>query len=229
MAVAQTSAQSSVAKDDSRKVTSLASKKIELVKSNKNIEIQTSKGKTVSLPKIEKKIVEEAPTVLVHNNLLADAADVTRSFDNLKKLLIERKEMEEFSSLFGVTITDASLLDLYREASDWIGTRYRRGGSTRKGVDCSGFTGIIYKAVFGVKLDRVSGVIAKNVSESLEKEDLSPGDMVFFATRGRKNINHVGVYIGEGKFVHASISQGVIVSSLDEPYYSRSWRKGGRI
>jgi cell wall-associated NlpC family hydrolase len=75
----------------------------------------------------------------------------------------------------------------------------------------------------------VSTTIAKNVKESiLDKEDLIPGDMVFFSTFNKKYINHVGVYLGEGKFIHASIKYGVIVSSLAEGYYSKTWRKGGR-
>ena len=99
---------------------------------------------------------------------------------------------------------------------------------SRKAVDCSGFTNIIYKNVYGMQLDRVSTAIAKNVKESISKEDLEPGDMVFFSTFRKKYINHVGVYIGDGKFIHASIKHGVIVSSLTEGYYSKAWRKGGR-
>ncbi len=79
-----------------------------------------------------------------------------------------------------------------------------------------------------MQLDRVSTAIAKNVKESISKDDLEPGDMVFFSTFKKKYINHVGVYIGDGKFIHASIKHGVIVSSLAEGYYSKAWRKGGR-
>ena len=208
--------------------TTLASKKIELVKSNNNIEVITNDGNLATLPKVDKKLVDHEPVFLMQRSLLADA-DISRSFEALQKQLIERKEMQELSSLLGVTISDVSLLDFYREAADWLGTRYRRGGMSRKAVDCSGFTNIIYKNVFGKQLDRVSTAIAKNVKESVAKDDLLPGDMVFFSTFGKKYINHVGVYIGEGKFIHASIKHGVIVSSLAEGYYSKTWRKGGRI
>lgn len=208
--------------------TTLTSKKIELVKSDNNIEVMTNDGNMVTLPKVDKKLVDQEPVFFMQHNLLADAG-ISRSFEALQKQLIERKEMQELSSTLGVTIADASLLDFYREAADWLGTRYRRGGMSRKAVDCSGFTNIIYKNVFGKQLDRVSTAIAKNVKESVAKDDLLPGDMVFFSTFGKKYINHVGVYIGEGKFIHASIKQGVIVSSLAEGYYSKTWRKGGRI
>lgn len=209
------------------KVSTLTSKKVELVKSNDNIEVKTNNGDLVTLPKIDKMLVDQEPIAPI-GNLLADA-DISTSFANLQKQLIEKKEMQELSSQLGIHINDASLLDFYREAADWLGTRYRRGGMSRKAVDCSGFTNIIYKNVFGVQLDRVSTVIAKNVKESVAKEDLLPGDMVFFSTFGRKYINHVGIYIGEGKFIHASIKKGVIVSSLVDGYYSKTWRKGGRI
>ena len=176
-----------------------------------------------------KQTLEDYSTLFASSdNLMADAG-ISRSLDAIQKHMIEIKEMQELSSQLGVAIKDVSFLPLYREAADWLGTRYRRGGMSRKAVDCSGFTNIIYKNVFGQQLDRVSTTIAKNVKESiLEKEDLIPGDMVFFSTFNKKYINHVGVYLGEGKFIHASIKYGVIVSSLAEGYYSKTWRKGGR-
>jgi hypothetical protein len=205
------------------------SKKIEIVQSGENIELTTHNGNSVSLPKVDKRLVDNE-NLIPSNSLLADAeADINKSYKALQEQLIQREEMKELSSMLGISINDVSLLDLYREVADWLGTRYRRGGMSRKAVDCSGFTNIIYKNVFDIQLDRVSTVIAKNVKESItDKEDLLPGDMVFFSTFGKKYINHVGVYIGEGKFIHASIKKGVIISRLDEGYYSKVWKKGGR-
>lgn len=216
-------------KDKSEKGTNLTPEKVKIVKSHKeNIEIKTKGGNTVALPKVEQKLVDQ-PSALVKENQLLAELDLSKTNKALQELLIQRKEMEELSSILGVTISDSSMLDLYREAADWLGTRYRRGGMSRKAVDCSGFTNIIYKTVFGKELDRVSTTIAKNVKESIpNKEDLLPGDLVFFSTFGKKYINHVGVYLGDGKFVHASIKKGVIISRLDEGYYSRNWKKGGR-
>lgn len=215
-------------KDKSKKTTVLTPKKVKIVQSKDKIELKTSKGNTVALPKVEQRLIDQPSALSKSTKLFADV-DLSKTNEALQKLLIERKEMEELSSVLGITIEDASLLDFYREAVDWLGTRYRRGGMSRKAVDCSGFTNIIYKNVFGQELDRVSTVIAKNVKESiLDKEDLQPGDMVFFSTYGKRYINHVGVYLGDGKFIHASIKKGVIVSRLDEGYYSRNWKKGGR-
>jgi hypothetical protein len=191
--------------------------------------VTTDAGEQVSLPRFDKVLESHAYDVVSPNALLADAGVNTASMEMMNRKMIEQKEMHELSSRLGITIVDTENLDLYREAADWLGTRYRRGGMSHAAVDCSGFTNIIYKKVFGQQLDRVSTTIAQNVRESItNKEDLQPGDMVFFSTFRKKRINHVGVYLGDGKFIHASIKQGVIVSSLSEGYYSKAWRKGGR-
>jgi len=125
--------------------------------------------------------------------------------------------------------SNKTLASLYEEAVEWLKTPYRRGGMSHKGMDCSGLASTIYQNVFGIKLERRSKDMSRKDVEDIGKEDLKPGDLVFFATKGRKNINHVGVYLGNDHFVHASIHNGVIISSLDESYYKRAWVKGGRI
>lgn len=207
-----------------------APKSVKVVQSPENVAVITNTGEEVSLPKFDKVIEDHHYDVPSSDILLADAgAAVSLSMDMMKKRVLEQKEMQELSSVLGVSVTNPDYLKLYREVADWLGTRYRRGGMSRVAVDCSGFTNIIYKNVFDQQLDRVSTTIAKNVKESItNKDDLLPGDMVFFSTFKKKYINHVGVYIGDGKFIHASIKKGVIVSSLSEGYYSKAWRKGGR-
>lgn len=140
-------------------------------------------------------------------------------------------KVDNISKKIGFELTEnhTEHLPLYSEAIKWLGVRYRRSGMTTKGVDCSGLTSMIYKNVFNKQLVRSSFDIAKSIDAEINKEDLQPGDLVFFATRGRKRINHVGVFLGDRKFIHASVGKGVIVSSLDEAYYLRTWRKGGRM
>lgn len=121
------------------------------------------------------------------------------------------------------------LASLYKEAVEWLHTPYRYGGTSHKGIDCSALTGTIYQNVFGIHLQRSSKDIANSV-KSLSKNELMPGDLVFFATsRRKKGVSHVGIYLGNNHFVHASTSNGVMISNLDETYYARTWVKGGRI
>ncbi len=134
---------------------------------------------------------------------------------------------EYFSQILGVAISATSNLKLYQFVYDWIGTPYRLGGDTKKGIDCSGFTKMIYEKVFGTDILRTSREIYSMVNP-LAKEDLRDGDLVFFKINSR-NISHVGVYLGNNRFAHASSSRGVVVSNLNEAYYTRYFYKGGRI
>ena len=116
---------------------------------------------------------------------------------------------------------------LFQTIYEWLGTPYKYAGDCREGVDCSGFTCMLYQTVFGIKLANSSAEIFKEV-KPLKKNALEEGDLVFFKIR-KHRVSHVGVYIGNNKFVHASVQSGVIVSDLDEPYYKKYFYKGGRV
>ncbi|MDO4165292.1 MAG: C40 family peptidase [Bacteroides sp.] len=119
--------------------------------------------------------------------------------------------------------------DLYLQAARWIGTPYRAGGSSRQGTDCSGLAYQLYKQVYHIRLSRsTDGQLAE--SKKISRRRLREGDLVFFTSRAsRKKVAHVGIYLKDDKFIHASTSQGVIVSSLKEDYYTRHWLCGGRL
>ena len=112
-----------------------------------------------------------------------------------------------------------------------MGVPYRSGGLTRRGVDCSGFVMNVFREVYGKSLARSSADMLKRNCKKVGRAKLKEGDLVFFRTgRGKRKVpNHVGIYLKNGKFIHASTSRGVIVSSLSEPYYVRTWLTGGRV
>lgn len=109
---------------------------------------------------------------------------------------------------------------VYRQ---WAGTHYRMGGTGSGGIDCSAFVQKAMSGAFGLDLPRSTSE-QRYEGHSISKSDLRPGDLVFF----RKN-HHVGVYIGNGLFVHASTSQGVTTSSLSESYWARNYTQSRRV
>ncbi len=115
---------------------------------------------------------------------------------------------------------------LMQVINSWLGTPYKYGGESRSGADCSGFVKAVYSEVYGVTLPRTSQAMLEE-SQGINSEQLRPGDLVFFEI-SHKNF-HVGIYTGGRKFAHASEKKGVIISSLDEPYYVRTFIKAGRI
>ncbi|MDR2809988.1 MAG: C40 family peptidase [Tannerellaceae bacterium] len=137
----------------------------------------------------------------------------------------------ELSRRLGMRITKKDNLLLYTTVSRWMGTPYRFGGLSRRGIDCSGFTSIIYGEVYGKRLAASSADMLKYNCKKVRHSRLREGDLVFFRTDGgnRKIPNHVGIYLKNNKFVHASTSRGVMVSNLSEPYYLRTWITGGRV
>src|ERR1700712_3533424 len=130
------------------------------------------------------------------------------------------------SQIMGVALSATSNMKLFHFVYDWIGTPYRFGGSSRKGIDCSAFTKELYSEVFNEDIMRNSRDIFSMVSP-VAKDDLQEGDLVFFKIHSRR-ISHVGIYLGNNRFAHAS-SRGVAISSLDDAYYKRYFYRGGRM
>lgn len=126
---------------------------------------------------------------------------------------------------------DEDDLGLYAFVADWLGTPYRFGRNSKQGTDCSGFVYLLYKDVYKLDVGRASSADLMSKTKTLSRAELKEGDMVFFNINNRRNgrASHAGVYLKDGKFAHASTRRGVIISSLSEPYYNRTFIAGGRI
>lgn len=170
-----------------------------------------------------KKTILVACTLLTFllNNTFAQSTKTTSTSDpdNLAK--------EYFTQIMGVAASATSSTKMYQFIYDWIGTPYHLGGDSKNGIDCSKFAAHLYDQVFNTNIGSNSRNIYSKV-DKVKKGDLKPGDFVFFKIRS-KRITHMGVYIGDNKFAHASSSKGVMISNLDEAYWKRYYYNGGRI
>lgn len=110
----------------------------------------------------------------------------------------------------------------------WKGTPYRYGGMAKTGTDCSGFMKNLFSAVYGINLPRTSKDQFKEGKE-VSRDNLQKGDLVFFKLRRNRSVSHVGVYIGNNQFAHASIQVGVTIDDLDQTYYKKSYAGARRV
>lgn len=117
---------------------------------------------------------------------------------------------------------------LSEQQQEWKGTRYRLGGASRSGVDCSGFMQITFRDLFGIDLPRTTSEQAQE-GDHVSKSDIQTGDLVFFKTGRGPNGKHVGVYVKNGLFLHASTKGGVIYSDMNSPYWSKTFWQARRM
>lgn len=125
--------------------------------------------------------------------------------------------------------TGGRVNELVSNALSYIGVRYRYGGnSPERGFDCSGLVRWVYNRTWGVMLPRRASEIA-SVGTDIPKDQLKPGDLVFFNTL-RRTFSHVGIYLGDGQFLHAPRSGGKVrVEKLDEAYWAKRWNGARRL
>ncbi len=183
----------------------------------------------------------EAQVSLINNHTItrnvsaAIFATEKKESDEIAQILASRSLDEEavssvqlkYAVLLNTELESLPSKTLLENVDDWYGVRYRTGGNTKTGVDCSGFTVAVYAAVYGIALPRVSREQYR-ISQKISTTELQEGDLVFFNTRG-SGVSHVGVYLGNNKFIHASVSKGVMVNGLFEPYYLQRFYGAGRI
>jgi len=116
---------------------------------------------------------------------------------------------------------------MMREISKFMGTPYQLGGTNDAGIDCSAYTMTVYKNAVGMTLPRTSAAQSK-LGEEVRFEELKFGDLIFFNTTG-ESASHVGIYLGDDLFAHASVSFGVTISSLESFYYKNRFEKAKRL
>ena len=140
-----------------------------------------------------------------------DAADIEEYFRTHTEKLFEQEDIPSYS------VTDNHPLTV--AIAQWMGTKYRFGGHSRKGIDCSGFVNEVFERI-GIELPRNSRAIAK-IGVEIERKELRYGDILTFA-RKKSRIHHVGIYLGDGKFAHAS-RKGVTVSTIEKGYWAKRY------
>ena len=132
----------------------------------------------------------------------------------------------KYAQMMNVDVETLTNSTLYNFLEEWWATRYHYGGSTKNGIDCSAYSGALLGRVWGIKTPRTARAMY-DVAEKIDRENMKEGDLVFFNTRG--GVSHVGVYLGNGYFTHASTGNGVTINNLEETYYRAKFIGGGRL
>ncbi|GAA4324860.1 C40 family peptidase [Flaviaesturariibacter amylovorans] len=131
----------------------------------------------------------------------------------------------KYALLLNTEVETVPALNLLVLMDDWWGTRYRLGGNDRSGIDCSGFTCLLFNSLYGKQLPRTAREQFQYLP-AVDPNELKEGDLVFFANGG--TVSHVGFYLQNNKFVHASTSEGVTISDLNDRYWQARFAGAGR-
>ncbi|MBS3998991.1 MAG: C40 family peptidase [Desulfobulbaceae bacterium] len=151
--------------------------------------------------------------------------DVIVDIDSFKMLWLSYIDDHIQSPYIESGIRKDELMD---EIMEWLGTPYRFGGTTTRAIDCSAFTQKIFLSSASILIPRVAREQI-NIGRKIPRNQLEFGDMVFFHTYSRRFASHVGIYLGDNLFAHASSRFGVTVSSLESSYYKKNFIGGRRI
>lgn len=154
-------------------------------------------------------------TITDNNN---DKKEENSSFKTLKKT---------YSVKLGVSESEIKNEKLYRFIDEWYGVKYKYAGKDKSGIDCSGLTAALYLNVYKKTISSSTKALVEE-TKKIKDSDLKEGDLVFFNTDGKK-ISHVGVYLQNNKFVHASTKKGVMISDLNEPYFKKTYVHAARV
>jgi len=137
--------------------------------------------------------------------------------------LLLQSSQDEFEAMVRNVDIKSKIMDQY---ADWKGVRYRLGGDSKRGIDCSAFVQVTFREQFGMDLPR-STYEQEDTGKKIQRNKLRPGDLVLF--RAGATGRHVGIYLGNDQFVHASTSNGVMISNLNEAYWTSRYREARRV
>ncbi|MDF2448271.1 MAG: hypothetical protein K0R26_775 [Bacteroidota bacterium] len=152
---------------------------------------------------------------------------VTKAPDTEIKDNLSKSVKKQYADKLGVSESAIQNEKLYQFIHDWYGVSYKYGGKDKSGIDCSGLTSVLYANVYKKTISCSTKALVNEVKK-IKPSDLKEGDLLFFETNGR-SISHVGVYLQNDKFVHASTKKGVMISDLNEPYFKKTYVTSGRV
>lgn len=132
----------------------------------------------------------------------------------------------KYSLLLNTEVEQIRNVQMFEFIDNWYGARYRLGGTTKSGIDCSAFSQLFFSTIYGISLPRTSKEQYYK-SEKISRSHLQEGDLIFFNTRG--GVSHVGIYLQNNKFVHAATSSGVMISDFFDPYWHSRFIGVGRM
>jgi len=157
-----------------------------------------------------------------------DSKPLDKMPDNLSDIEKANWLQLKYSIIVDVPVESITNIALLKKIDEWIGTPYVYGGSSKNGVDCSYFALDVMNGIFNKKLNRTAAEQYLQ-SKRISWDELKEGDLIFFKTEGPNKVSHVGIYLTNNKFVHASSKKGVTISDLSEPFYQRTLFSMGRI
>jgi len=177
-----------------------------------DVPVESSKG--------VKEKEQEKPVAKKEASTIRNSSHRENNAENLSALQIR------YAVLLSTPAEEVKNTKMFEFIDDWYGTPYRLGGTTKKGVDCSAFSQFLFASVYGLSIPRTAKE-QYNLTSRISRTQLNEGDLIFFNTRG--GISHVGVYLQNNKFVHASTSGGVMISDIFDEYWAKKFVGVGRL